>query len=134
MTGGASVPSPAPRLPGQGLRGTSLPVIQVGQWASRGIASPVSLCGLRPLRVTYTPAGHAWLLVLASWTSQVAQLVKNLPANARDTREEGSIRGSGKISWSSKWKPTPVFLPEFRSLAATVHGVAELDTEEKTHP
>ena len=51
VTGGASVPSPAPQLPGQGLRGTSLPVIQVGQWASRGIASPVSLCGLRSSRL-----------------------------------------------------------------------------------
>ena len=131
--GQASVPSPALQPPGQGLRGTSLSVIQASQWASRGIASPVSLCGLQPLRATYTPAGRAWLLLLASWASQVAQLVKNLPANARDTREEGSIPGSGKISWSSKWKPTPVFLPEFRSLAATVHGAAESDTAENTH-
>ena len=30
------------------------------------------------------------------WASQVAQLVKNLPANAGDTRDVGSIPGSGR--------------------------------------
>ena len=38
----------------------------------------------------------------------------------------------GKLSWRRKWQPTPVFLPgKFhgqRSLAATVHGVAESQT------
>ena len=41
--------------------------------------------------------------------------------------------GVGKIPWKRKWHPTPAFLPGKsqvqRSLAATVHGVAdELDT------
>ena len=34
------------------------------------------------------------------------------PANARDAREVGSIRGSGRSSGKGKWQPTPVFLPE----------------------
>ena len=42
--------------------------------------------------------------------SQVAQLVKNPPANAGDARESGSVPGLGR-SWSRKWEPTPVFLP-----------------------
>ena len=37
--------------------------------------------------------------------------VKNPPACAGDTRDTGSIPGSGKIPWSSKWQPTPVLLP-----------------------
>ena len=38
-------------------------------------------------------------------------MVKNLPANAGDTTEAGSIPGSGRFPWSRKWQPTPVFLP-----------------------
>ena len=38
--------------------------------------------------------------------SQVALVVKNLPANAGDTTDTDSIPGSGK-----EWQPTPVFLP-----------------------
>ena len=37
-------------------------------------------------------------------------MVKNLPANAGDTRDVGSIP-VGKIPRSRKWQPTPVFLP-----------------------
>ena len=39
-------------------------------------------------------------------------MVKTLPANAGDTRdvELGSC-WVGKILWSRKWQPTPVFLP-----------------------
>ena len=38
-------------------------------------------------------------------------VVNNPPANAGDTKDEGSIPGWGKIPWSRKWQPTPVFLP-----------------------
>ena len=39
-------------------------------------------------------------------------VVKNLPANAVDSRDACSIPGLfGKIPWSRKWDPTPVFLP-----------------------
>ena len=43
------------------------------------------------------------------WVSQVVLMVKNPPANAGDVRDIGSIPGCGKIPWSRKWQPTPVF-------------------------
>ena len=43
--------------------------------------------------------------------SQVVPMVKNLPANAGDTRDKGLIPGSGKIPWRRNWEPTPAFLP-----------------------
>ena len=41
-------------------------------------------------------------------------VVKNLPANAGDTREKrpGFDPWVGKIPWSRKWLPAPVFFPE----------------------
>ena len=42
--------------------------------------------------------------------SQVALVVKNLPANAGDTRDVGSISGLGRSPWRRAWQPTPVFL------------------------
>ena len=36
-------------------------------------------------------------------------VVENLPANARDARDTGSVPG-WKIPWSRKWQPMPVFL------------------------
>ena len=41
--------------------------------------------------------------------SQVALMVKNLPANAGDIRDEGSW--VGKIPWRQTWQYTLVFLP-----------------------
>ena len=56
--------------------------------------------------------------------SQVALVVKNLPANAGDIRDMGLILGSGRFPWRRAWQPTPVFLPREsygqRSLAG--HG------------
>ena len=37
-------------------------------------------------------------------------MVKNLPANAGDMRRGFDPR-VGKITWTRKWQPTPVFLP-----------------------
>ena len=45
-----------------------------------------------------------------SWASQVVLVVKNLPANAGDERDVGSIRVR-KIPWRRAWQPTQVFLP-----------------------
>ena len=39
-----------------------------------------------------------------------SKVVRNLPANAGDTGDEGSRR-VGKIPWRKKWQPTPAFLP-----------------------
>ena len=38
-------------------------------------------------------------------------VVKNLPANAGDIREAGSIPGSGRSPGGRHSNPTPVFLP-----------------------
>ena len=43
--------------------------------------------------------------------SQVALVIKNLPANAGDIRDSGWIPGSGRSPWRRKWQPTSVFLP-----------------------
>ena len=43
--------------------------------------------------------------------SLVAQLVKNLRANAGDSGDSGSIPGIRRIPWRRKWQPIPAFLP-----------------------
>ena len=45
------------------------------------------------------------------WASQVALVVKNLPTNAGDIRNAGSIHGSRRFSWRSIWQLTPLFFP-----------------------
>ena len=67
-------------------------------------------------------------------TSQVALVVKNLPANAGNIMRVGFDRWMGKIPWRRKWQPTPIFLPGEsngqRSLAGyiQVHGVTKSQT------
>ena len=59
--------------------------------------------------------------------------VENLPANAGDTGDRGSIPESGRFPWRRKWQPTTVFLPGKshgqRVWQATVHGVAKSQTQ-----
>ena len=43
--------------------------------------------------------------------SQVALVVKNLPANAGDHKRHRFDPWIRKIPWSRKWQPTPIFLP-----------------------
>ena len=62
-------------------------------------------------------------------------MVKNLPANEGDAKDEGLIPGSGKYPGGGKWQPTPIFLPvEFhgrRSLAGySLWGHKESDMTE----
>ena len=64
-------------------------------------------------------------------------VVKNPPANAGDTRDTGSIPGSGKSPYR-KWQTTAVFLPGKshgqRSLARyTVQGVTKSQTRLSIH-
>ena len=66
----------------------------------------------------------------------MALAVKNLPANAGDTREDqGFDPWLGKIPWRRAWQRTPVFLPGEshgqRSLGG-YKGLKELDTTEAT--
>jgi len=43
--------------------------------------------------------------------SQVMLAVKNLPANAGDSKRCGIDPWVRKIPWSRAWQPTPVILP-----------------------
>ena len=60
-------------------------------------------------------------------------VVKNLPANAGDSRDTVLIPVLGKIPWKRQWQPTTIFLPrEFhgqRTLAGySPWGCKESDT------
>ena len=73
---------------------------------------------------------------LSSLPSQVTLVVKNLPANAGDTRDTSLIPGSGRSSGEvNGWQPTPVFLPgeshEQRSLAGYSPWVTKSQTRLK---
>ena len=66
--------------------------------------------------------------------SQMALVVKNLPANAGDLRD-ADLPWVGKIPWRRKWQPTPVCLPGeshgWRTLMGySPWGHKELDTTE----
>ena len=66
--------------------------------------------------------------------SQVALVVKNLPANARNTEDAGSIYGSGGSPGRGNGNPLQYsYLGNSMDRGvwqATVHGVAESDTIE----
>ena len=69
------------------------------------------------------------------WASQMLLVVKNLPANAGDTKRHRFNPWVGNIPWRRKWQPTPVFLlGKFhgqRSLAScSPWGRKESDTTE----
>ena len=53
---------------------------------------------------------YFWIQWDCLWVSQVVLVVKNPPANARDTREKNPW--VGKIPWRRTWQPTLVFLPK----------------------
>ena len=38
-------------------------------------------------------------------------MIQDLPTNAGDSRDAAAVPVSGKIPWSKKWQPPPVFLP-----------------------
>ena len=69
--------------------------------------------------------------------SQVAQMVKSLPANAGDTRDVGSIPGSGRslekemathssiLAWETPWTE--------ELGGAIVHGISKSQTQLSTH-
>ena len=53
--------------------------------------------------------------------SQVALVVKNLPANAGDVKEWVPSLGR-EDPWRKKWQPTPVFLPEKNPMCLVDHS------------
>ena len=71
------------------------------------------------------------------WASQVALVVKNLPANAGDVQDAGSIPGSGRCPEEGNGNPLQYSSLENpmdrRAWRATVHWITkELDTTEAT--
>ena len=74
---------------------------------------------------------------MKTWGFPDDAVIKNPPANAGDSRH-GFDPWVGKIRWSRKWQPTPVFLPgKFhgqRSLAGySSWGCKDSDMTEHTH-
>ena len=70
----------------------------------------------------------------ATWASQVVLLIKNLPANAGDTRGAISIPELGRSPGVGNVNPLEYSCPENSmdrgAWQATVHGVTETDTAE----
>ena len=69
------------------------------------------------------------------WASQVALAVKNLPANAGDVRDAGSIPGSGRYpgegnNYSLQYSCLENSMDR-EAWQATVHGVAKSRTQLK---
>ena len=75
-------------------------------------------------------------MVIITCVSQVALLVKNIPANARDIRDTGSIPGSGRWPGGGNGNPLQYSClenPMTRGAwKTTAHKVAESDTTEMT--
>ena len=91
---------------------------------------------LRRLKVMFLNANH-----ILSWVSQVMLVVKNLPANAGDIRDPGSIPGLGRSPGGGNGSPFQYSClenPTHRGDCwATVHRVAKSQTWLKqlhTHP
>ena len=77
-----------------------------------------------------------WVVSTYWWVSQVALLVKNLPASTGNIRQ-GFNLWLRKIPWRRAWQPTPVFLPREshgqRGLVGySSWGPKELDKTEET--
>ena len=71
------------------------------------------------------------------WASQVVQLVKNLPANAGDTRDVGLTPGSGRSPGEGNGNPLQYSCLEHsmdrRAWWATIHGAAKTQLSTHTH-
>ena len=67
------------------------------------------------------------------WASQVVLVVKNLPANAGDVRNEDSIPRSGKTPWRRKATCSRILTWKYPmdrgAWQATVHGAAKSQTK-----
>ena len=62
----------------------------------------------------------------------MAVVVKNLPANAGDARDVGSIPGSGRSPGGGHEQPTLVFLPGESHGQRSLAGCKESDETEAT--
>ena len=80
----------------------------VSSWKEFGWSTFKSRCGLRVVRSRLNTIEVGQLY---QGISQVALVVKNLPANAGDIRDPGLILRLGRSLGGGTWHPTPVFLP-----------------------
>ena len=72
-------------------------------------------------------------LLLYSWASQVALVVKNPPANAGDVRDLGSIPGLGRFHCRGKWQLTLVFLPGKSHEQRSLTGYSSTQSQRSEH-
>ena len=89
-----------------------------------------------PLKTT-TMALSYWV---TGWRCRVSMNVQKkqaglkpyseLPANAGDIRDTGSI--PGKISWRRKWQPTPVLLPRESSRTKESGRLQSMESQSRT--
>ena len=74
---------------------------------------------------------------MSYWGFPAGAVVKNLPANAGDPRDVGSIPGSGRSPGVGGGNPLQYSCLEISmdrgTWQATIHGVTESDTTEHTH-
>ena len=99
--------------------GTGFPFLRPGLDGCTNVA-----LRLLPLGCDLHAITMHWLKFLRSSlfklrVSQAVLVVKNLSAKAGDTRDPGSVPGSGRSPGGGKWQPTPVFL------LGTSHGLEE---------
>ena len=70
-----------------------------------------------------------------TWASQVALVVKNLPANAGDVRDTGSVSGLGRFVGGGRGNPLQYSCLEnpmdTRAWQVTIHRVAQTRTQLK---
>ena len=57
-------------------------------------------------------------------------VVKNLPANAGDIRDVGSIPRLVRFPWRRAWQPTPMFLPRKSHGQRNLAGYSPLSVKE----
>ena len=77
--------------------------------------------------MSFWPLGHYTLCInyTAYGASQVVLVVKNMPADAGDTRDAGSIPGSGRSPGVGRGNPLQYSCLDRRAWRAIVHGVAK---------
>ena len=80
----------------------------------------------------YKASGNKLGNTCIPWASQVVLVVKNLPADARDLKDAGSIPGSGRTPGGGHGNPLKYScletLMERGAWWATVHGVIKSQT------
>ena len=80
------------------------PSLELGQIPDTFPKNTVTYPPLNPCQITCSE----FQISNRKWAFQVAQWLKNLPANAEDARDHS---WDGKIPWRRKWQRTPIFLP-----------------------